>query len=167
MSDHANLGSGRSVAVIACVRGEIDPANPSAHAGAVVEQWFRDRGYEATSTVVVPVGSAVGHALDDALANTPTPRFIVTLGGTGLNPRDQTPQETLARLDFEAPGIVHSIWQRGLALMPEAVMSRGIAGVRGETFILNLPSSRGGARDGLAVLADLIHLIQAQIEDTI
>ena len=104
------------------------------------------------------------HALTE-LAWDDRPRVIVTSGGTGLNPDDRTPQITQARLDYEVPGIMHAIWRKGLEKVDFAVMSRGVAGVRDRTFVVNLPGSRGGVKDGLAVLDTVLHHIQAQIED--
>ena len=104
-------------------------------------------------------------ALRSVLALNPAPRVVLTLGGTGLHPSDRTPQLTADLVDFEVPGIMHAIWRRGLESVDNAVMSRGTAGVAGKTFIANLPSSKGGIRDGLAVLDTILHLIQAQIED--
>ncbi|WAL39802.1 molybdopterin-binding protein [Brevibacterium sp. BRM-1] len=187
MDDDAPFGAGRRAAVIVCVRGGFDPAAPPDHNGARAVEWLRERGYETPDSVLVANGPAFGPALDAALepggarstarasasaargAGLPdpasVPRFVLTLGGTGLNPRDRTPQLTAERLDYEVPGIVHAIWARGLENTATAIMSRGTAGVAGRTFVLNLPSSRGGVKDGLAVLGTVAPLIQAQIED--
>jgi len=83
--------------------------------------------------------------------------LIVTTGGTGLTPRDFTPEATRAVLDREAPGIAEAIRMEALARFPRAALSRGLAGVRGRTLIVNLPGSIGGVNDGLTVLTRWVH----------
>jgi len=77
---------------------------------------------------------------------------ILTTGGTGLTPRDVTPEATRAVLEREAPGIAEALRAAALPKFPRAALSRGLAGVRGKTLIVNLPGSPGGVADGLAVL---------------
>ena len=82
--------------------------------------------------------------------------LILTTGGTGLTPRDVTPEATRAVLEREAPGISEALRVSVLATFPRAALSRGVAGVRGKTLIVNLPGSTGGVRDGLKVLEQWI-----------
>jgi molybdenum cofactor synthesis domain-containing protein len=82
--------------------------------------------------------------------------LILTTGGTGLTARDVTPEATKAVLDKEAPGIAEALRVAVYPRFPRAALSRGTAGVRGRTLIVNLPGSPGGVRDGLAVLDGLV-----------
>ena len=83
--------------------------------------------------------------------------LMLTTGGTGLTPRDVTPEATRAVLEREAPGIAEAIRAEALARFPRAALSRGLAGVRGKTLIVNLPGSTGGVNDGLTVLTRWVH----------
>ena len=77
---------------------------------------------------------------------------VLTTGGTGLAPRDVTPEATRVVLEREAPGIAEELRRRGAASTPFSILSRGVAGVRGATLFVNLPGSTGGVRDGLLLL---------------
>ncbi len=81
------------------------------------------------------------------------PRLVLTSGGTGLTPRDRTPQATAAVLDYEVPGIPEAMRAASIGRAPGALLSRAVAGVRNNCLIVNLPGSPGGVRDALAVIA--------------
>lgn len=81
---------------------------------------------------------------------------ILTTGGTGFTSRDVTPEATEDVIEKRVPGIAEAIRQRGTASTPYAALSRGLAGIRGRTLVVNLPGSEGGVRDGLAVLGPMI-----------
>jgi molybdenum cofactor synthesis domain-containing protein len=104
---------------------------------------------------VVPDGEPVLAALREAVGLGYD--VIVTTGGTGLTPRDRTPEMTREVIDREIPGIAEAIRSAGAAAgLPAAVLSRGLAGLAGQTVIVNLPGSSGGVRDGMAVLAPIL-----------
>jgi molybdenum cofactor synthesis domain-containing protein len=82
--------------------------------------------------------------------------LILTVGGTGLGPRDRTPEATRRVIDREAPGLAEAMRSIGAASNPFAWLSRGVAGLKGATLIVNLPGSRRGAEQSLASILDLV-----------
>jgi molybdenum cofactor synthesis domain-containing protein len=130
--------------------------------GPVLVDLLRAAGCEVDGPVVIPDGATVQTALQDAVAAGYD--LVVTTGGTGLTPGDETPEMTRTVLDREIPGIAEMIRAAGVAAgVPAAALSRGLAGVANTTLIVNLPGSTGGVRDGMAVLASLIEHAVDQI----
>ncbi len=124
--------------------------------GDAIAAWAAGRGDVLAERMLVPdeparIGAALRRWADLDLAD-----LILTTGGTGLTPRDVTPEATRSVLDKEAPGIAEALRFAVYPGFPRAALSRGTAGVRGRTLIVNLPGSPGGVRDGLAVLNDLV-----------
>ena len=122
--------------------------------GPLLVEGLRALGCEVGDPVVVPDGDPVGDALRQAVADRVD--VVVTSGGTGISPTDRTPEVTRAVLDHEVPGIAEAIRAYSRDKVPAAALSRGLAGVAGRTLIINLPGSKGGAKDGLAVLGPLL-----------
>jgi molybdenum cofactor synthesis domain-containing protein len=123
--------------------------------GPLIVDALRSWGFEVGDAVVVHDGDPVGRAIAGALAGGVA--AVVTTGGTGINPTDRTPEATRPLLDRELPGVAEAMRAKGVAAgVPTAVLSRGLAGVAGDAVVVNLPGSRGGVKDGLAVLADIL-----------
>ena len=130
--------------------------------GPLIVAALRDEGFEVDDPVVVPDGEPVGAAIKEAVAS--GARAVLTTGGTGLTPTDRTPEVTRPLLDREVPGVAEAIRARGVAQgVPTAALSRGLAGVSGQAFVVNLPGSRGGVKDGLAVVVPLFRHAVEQI----
>lgn len=129
--------------------------------GPVIETWLTEQGFDVDGRVVVPDGPPVGVALRAAISDGID--LVLTTGGTGLSPTDRTPEQTRTVLDFEIPGLADAIRAAGLPQVPTAVLSRGVACVAGATLVVNLPGSTGGVRDGLGVLAGVVHHALEQI----
>jgi molybdopterin adenylyltransferase len=128
-------------------RGERSDAS-----GDLIASWARERGYLLAERALVPdetarIGSTLSQWADANRAD-----VILTTGGTGLTARDVTPEATRAILEKEAPGIAEALRMSPFPRFPRSALSRGLAGVRGKTLIVNLPGSTGGVRDGLEVL---------------
>jgi molybdenum cofactor synthesis domain-containing protein len=123
--------------------------------GPVLAELLRTAGCEVDGPRVVADGDPVEAALRDAVGAGYD--VVVTTGGTGLTPTDRTPEMTRKVLDREVPGIADAIRQEGAAAgVPSSVLSRGLAGLAGQTLIVNLPGSTGGVRDGMAVLSRVL-----------
>ncbi|HET7296096.1 MAG TPA: MogA/MoaB family molybdenum cofactor biosynthesis protein [Gemmatimonadales bacterium] len=120
--------------------------------GDAILAWAEERGYEVAVRSVVPdetdrIAGKLARWADSGEVD-----VILTTGGTGLTARDVTPEATEAVLERPAPGIAEALRARAAPRFPRAWLSRGVAGTRGKTLIVNLPGSTGGVTDGLAVL---------------
>lgn len=129
--------------------------------GPVIAGWLRSRGFEVTGPVVV-ADAAIATSLAELIAQHPD--VLLTTGGTGVAPDDRTPEATRALLNAELPGLVEEVRRRGADTAPSAILSRGVAGVAGRTFVMNLPGSSGGVRDGLAVLDGVLDHLLDQLD---
>jgi len=124
--------------------------------GDAILEWAGARGYEVAVRSVVPdetdrIAGKLARWADSGEVD-----VILTTGGTGLTARDVTPEATEAVLDRLAPGIAEALRSVAAPKFPRAWLSRGVAGTRGKTLIVNLPGSAGGVADGLDVLGSLL-----------
>jgi len=129
--------------------------------GDTIVDWIGEAGFEmAAREIVADESDLIARVLtrwaDDNVAD-----VILTTGGTGFTSRDVTPEATIAVLEREAPGIAEGIRAATRESFPRSMLSRGVAGIRGSTLIVNFPGSVGGVRDGIATLAPVIeHAVQ-------
>lgn len=127
--------------------------------GPVIAEWLAARSYTVPEPLVVPDGQPVADALRNCLDQ--DVHLVLTTGGTGISPTDRTPEMTGSLLDYQLPGLADAVRDSGSDKVATAILSRGLAGVAGRTLIVNLPGSRGGVRDGLAVLDGVLeHAIE-------
>jgi molybdenum cofactor synthesis domain-containing protein len=123
--------------------------------GPVLVAGLRAMGFGVDGPVVVPDGDPVQAALRDAVDGGYD--VVLTTGGTGLSPTDRTPEATLRVVDRLVPGIAEAVRAYGVANgVPTAALSRGVAGLAAGTLVVNLPGSRGGCSDGVAVLREIL-----------
>jgi molybdenum cofactor synthesis domain-containing protein len=117
--------------------------------GDVLAELLEAEGFDVERTVVPDEREAVAGAVAEAAREA---RLVLTTGGTGFAARDVTPEATLDVVDRLAPGLAEAIRADSIAKTPHGLLSRGVAGIRGGTLVVNLPGSPGGCRDGFAVL---------------
>jgi len=133
--------------------------------GDVLAELLRGEGFEVERTVVPDDVELIADAIkafgDSGVS------LVLTTGGTGFAPRDVTPEATRGVIEREAPALAEAIRADALARTPHALLSRGIAGLRGATLVVNLPGSPGGCRDGFEVVRPaLIHGLELAAGDT-
>ena len=124
--------------------GERDDAS-----GDLLVELLGAEGYEVERRVVPDDREAIADAIVELAEEA---ELVLTTGGTGLGPRDVTPEASVEVIDRPAPGIAEAIRADSIAKTPHGLLSRGVAGVRDRTLVVNLPGSPGGCRDGFAVL---------------
>jgi molybdenum cofactor synthesis domain-containing protein len=131
--------------------------------GPLLTEFLADLGFLVDEPAVVPDGEPVGAAISGFVGA--GARVVLTTGGTGLTPTDQTPEITRPLLDREVPGIAEAIRAAGVAKgVPTAMLSRGLAGLAGTCLVVNLPGSRGGVKDAIEVLRPVLtHAVEQSV----
>ena len=123
--------------------------------GAIIHSALVDLGFDCADPIVIPDGDQVAETIRAAVDAGHD--LVMTTGGTGLTPMDNTPEYTRPLLEREIPGIADSIRAFGVTQgIPTAALSRGVAGQRGTSLIINAPGSPGGAKDAVAVIAPIV-----------
>lgn len=136
--------------------------------GPAVKARLEELGWRVTGVRIVPDEPANIAAVLIEIAGAAQASVIFTTGGTGIAARDRTPEATRSVVDFEVPGIPECMRAEGRRKTPTAVLSRGIAGVRGSTLIVNLPGSPKGAIESLNAIVEVVphavKLLEGQTE---
>jgi molybdopterin adenylyltransferase len=115
----------------------------------LLESLLTEDGYEVERRVVPDDRDAIAEAIAELAESA---ALVLTTGGTGLGPRDVSPEATRDVIDRDAPGIAEALRADSIAKTPHGLLSRGVAGIRDRTLVVNLPGSPGACRDGYAVL---------------
>jgi len=136
-------------AAVVTVSDGVSEGTREDESGEVLAGLLAAEGYEVERRVVPDDRDAIADTIAELAEEV---ALVLTTGGTGLGPRDVTPEATAEVLERAAPGIAEALRADSLAKTPHALLSRGVAGVRGQTLVVNLPGSPGGCRDGFEVL---------------
>jgi molybdopterin adenylyltransferase len=121
--------------------------------GALLEQLLGEEGYEVVRRVIPDERGEIAEAIEELSAEA---SLVLTTGGTGVAPRDVTPEATASVVDRQVPGIAEALRADAARRTPHGLLSRGVAGTRGTALVVNLPGSPGGCRDGFAVLREAL-----------
>jgi molybdopterin adenylyltransferase len=133
--------------------------------GDTLAELLRDDEFDVVRRVVSDDAELIAEAIAELMGEGAL--LVLTTGGTGFAPRDVTPEATRTIVDREAPGLAEAIRADAIARTPHALLSRGIAGLRGAALVVNLPGSPGGCRDGYAVIRPALrHGLELAAGDT-
>jgi molybdopterin adenylyltransferase len=145
-------------AAVLTVSDRVSRGEAEDRSGDLLAERLREDGYEVERRVVADEADEIAAAIEDLAS---AAQVVLTTGGTGLAPRDVTPEATRTVLQREAPGIAEALRADSIAKTPHGLLSRGVAGVVGRALVVNLPGSSGGCRDGYEVLRPaLAHAVE-------
>ena len=152
-------------AVVLTVSDRASAGQSPDESGPAVQRLLEDAGFEDSSVYVLPdIQQMIAQFLATAAVHH---QLVVTTGGTGLGPRDVTPEATRSVLDYEVPGLAELMRAEGLRKTPMAALSRSLVGVRGRALIVNLPGSVTGATESLAAIVPVLgHAVKLLAGDT-
>jgi molybdopterin adenylyltransferase len=136
-------------AAVLTVSDRVSRGDALDESGDVLDALLRDDGYDVARRVVPDEADLIAAAIEDLAA---AAALVLTTGGTGVAPRDVTPEATRTVVQREVPGISEALRADSLAKTPHGLLSRGLAGILGRSLVVNLPGSPGGCRDGYAVI---------------
>ncbi|AGP31561.1 MogA/MoaB family molybdenum cofactor biosynthesis protein [Corynebacterium terpenotabidum] len=132
--------------------------------GPLLVDWLRGRGILTPEPVIIADGDIPAY-LTDLFTGADLPTIVLTTGGTGISPTDRTVAAVKPHLTQELPGLPAAVWRRGTDNgVPTALLSGGVAGVVRRSFVMTLPGSTGGVKDGIAVLDPLLDHLTAQLD---
>ncbi len=130
--------------------------------GPIAVEALRADGFACDDPVVIPDGEdAVAEAVQRAVEGGAA--VVVTTGGTGIGPRDRTPEGTRRVIDQEVPGIAEELRRRGAQVLPAGMLSRGLSGIAGGALVVNLPGSPSAVRDGMPVIVSIARHVVSQL----
>ena len=151
-------------AAVLTVSDRVSRGEAEDRSGELLEDLLRGDGHEVVRRVVPDEASQIAEAIEELAASADV---VLTTGGTGLAPRDVTPEATRTVLQREAPGIAEALRADSISKTPHGLLSRGVAGVLGRSLVVNLPGSPGGCRDGYAILRPaLAHALELLADHT-
>jgi molybdenum cofactor synthesis domain-containing protein len=136
-------------AAVLTVSDRVSRGEAADTSGDELERGLRADGFAVDRRVVPDEAGQIAAAIEELAANA---TVVLTTGGTGVAPRDVTPEATRSVVEREVPGIAEALRADSVAKTPHGLLSRGTAGILGRTLVVNLPGSPGGARDGYALL---------------
>jgi molybdenum cofactor synthesis domain-containing protein len=136
-------------AAVLTVSDGVDMGTREDASGDLLEELLAGEGFEVVRRVVPDERASIAAAIEELADEA---RLVLTTGGTGVAPRDVTPEATASVLERIVPGIAEAMRADSIRKTPHALLSRGISGVRGTTLVVNLPGSTGGCRDGFAIV---------------
>jgi molybdenum cofactor biosynthesis protein B len=136
-------------AAVLTVSDRVSRGEAADGSGDTLAELLAADGYAVSRRVVPDEAEEIAAAIEELAAEA---AVVLTTGGTGVAPRDVTPEATRSVIERDVPGIAEALRAGSIAKTPHGLLSRGVAGVRGRTHVVNLPGSTGGCRDGYAML---------------
>ncbi|HST13457.1 MAG TPA: MogA/MoaB family molybdenum cofactor biosynthesis protein [Gaiellaceae bacterium] len=149
-------------AAVLTVSDRVSRGEAEDRSGDTLAELLDADGYDVMRSVVPDEAGEIAAAIAELAGEA---ALVLTTGGTGIAPRDVTPEATRSVLEREAPGIAQALRADSIAKTPHGLLSRGTAGVRGGTLVVNLPGSTGGCRDGYAILRPALGHALALLSD--